>query len=124
MSVLADLTARLGLLNDLQPATTTTTTTTTLTKPNESAANESIAPDTLKQGVEPLGYTLTAATASPEWRQARDLYLQHLMTCRACHAPTTRYCDIGACLHHQYESTPMLSVLVQTSMEESPADKS
>lgn len=120
MSVLADLTARLGLLDEPQPATATTA----LTKPTESAANESIAPDTLKQSVEPLGYTLTAATASPEWREARDLYIEHLMTCRACHAPTIRYCVMGASLRQQYENTPMLSLLVQTCMEEALADRS
>ncbi len=117
MSVLADLTARLGLLDEPQPAPVTTA----LAKPNESAANESIAPDTLKQSIEPLGYTLTAATASPEWRQARDLYLQHLMTCRACHAPTNRYCKSGTNLRQHYDNTSMLPPL-QSSMEESLAD--
>lgn len=106
MSVLADLTARLGLRDEPQAAPVTTA----LAKPNEneSAANESIAPDTFKQSVEPLGYTLTAATASPEWRQGRDLYLQHLMTCRACHAPSNRHCMIGAGLRQQYDNTSML----------------
>lgn len=35
---------------------------------------------------------LTAATATPEWCRAYDRYLNHLMLCRACHAPIGRYC--------------------------------
>lgn len=49
----------------------------------------------------------TAATASPEWRQSRDRYISHLMACRACHAPTGRYCANGATLRDQYDNTPM-----------------
>ena len=104
MSVLADLTARLGLLDEPAPARES------LAKPHPKAANESIVPDAPEQSVEPLGYTLTAATASPEWRQARDLYLQHLTTCRACHAPTNRYCMTGSGLRQLYENTKMLSL--------------
>lgn len=39
---------------------------------------------------------LTAATATPEWRRTHDLYVNHLMLCHACHAPTSRYCVTGA----------------------------
>ncbi|SDO20384.1 hypothetical protein [Pseudomonas poae] len=28
----------------------------------------------------------SAATATPEWRQARDQYLNHIMVCRSCYA--------------------------------------
>ncbi|WP_137820940.1 hypothetical protein [Pseudomonas sp. D(2018)] len=49
----------------------------------------------------------SAATASPEWRQARDQYLNHLMPCRRCHAPTGRYCVIGAELRATYDRTPL-----------------
>lgn len=50
-----------------------------------------------------------AATASPEWRQARDQYINHLMPCRACHAATDRYCVTGAELRQRYEQIPMES---------------
>ena len=55
---------------------------------------------------EPLGFILTAATATPEWRQSRDRYMNHLMACRACHAPTSRYCQTGAELRAVYNATP------------------
>ena len=46
------------------------------------------------------------ATATPEWRQSRDRYMNHLMTCRACYAPTGRYCQAGAELRATYNATP------------------
>lgn len=49
----------------------------------------------------------SAATATPEWRHARDGYINHLMTCRSCYAPTARYCRLGADLRATYEATPM-----------------
>ncbi|VVQ14179.1 hypothetical protein PS934_04060 [Pseudomonas fluorescens] len=49
----------------------------------------------------------STATASPELRQARDQYLNHLMPCRLCHAPTDRYCVIGAELRATYDRTPL-----------------
>lgn len=48
-----------------------------------------------------------AATATPEWRHARDLYLNHIMVCRACYAPTGRHCTAGSDLRMDYENTPM-----------------
>ncbi|MCU0089961.1 hypothetical protein N8H72_08325 [Pseudomonas koreensis] len=48
-----------------------------------------------------------AATATPEWRHARDLYLNHIMVCPACYAPTGRYCMAGSHLRDDYENTPM-----------------
>lgn len=48
----------------------------------------------------------TAATASPEWRHARDQHINHLMACRACHAPVGRYCPAGAELRQRYDQTP------------------
>lgn len=51
----------------------------------------------------------TAATASSEWHQSRNLYIGHLMSCRACHAPTIRYCATGAVLRQRYDNTPMES---------------
>lgn len=50
---------------------------------------------------------VSAATATPEWRHARDLYLNHLMACRSCHAPTARHCQAGADLRASYDQTPM-----------------
>lgn len=50
---------------------------------------------------------ITAATARPEWRLARDLYLNHLMACRGCYAPTGRHCPHGAELRATYDQTPM-----------------
>lgn len=55
---------------------------------------------------EPQHFVRTAATATPEWRAARDQYLSHVMTCRTCHAPTGRYCPTGAELRATYDATP------------------
>lgn len=49
----------------------------------------------------------SAATATPEWRHARDEYLNHIMVCRSCYAPTGRYCTAGAHLRASYDNTPM-----------------
>ncbi|MDO3688686.1 hypothetical protein FRT60_13595 [Pseudomonas haemolytica] len=49
----------------------------------------------------------SAATATPEWRQARDQYLNHIMVCRSCYAPTGRHCTAGASLRANYDNTPM-----------------
>jgi hypothetical protein len=50
-----------------------------------------------------------AATATPEWRHARDQYISHLMACRSCCAPTARYCLAGADLRATYDRIPMES---------------
>ncbi|MHC8316704.1 hypothetical protein [Pseudomonas sp. LB3P31] len=50
---------------------------------------------------------LTAATASNAWRQANAAYINHLMSCCACHAATSRYCEVGVDLRQRYNSTPM-----------------
>tara|TARA_R110001599_G_scaffold86669_1_gene232241 strand:+ start:63345 stop:63719 length:375 start_codon:yes stop_codon:yes gene_type:complete len=71
------------------------------------AANEAAAPEDQPRSHEPARHTLTAATASPEWHKAREQYINHLMGCRACHAPTSRYCVTGADLRQQYTVTPM-----------------
>ncbi|MHB2140856.1 hypothetical protein ACX64L_23375 [Pseudomonas monsensis] len=49
----------------------------------------------------------SAATATPEWRMARDAYLNHIMACRSCYAPAARYCCVGAGLRASYDRTPM-----------------
>lgn len=49
----------------------------------------------------------SAATATLEWRLARDAYLNHIMACRSCYAPTARYCSVGAGLRASYDRTPM-----------------
>ncbi|MBY8970813.1 hypothetical protein J1G33_10440 [Pseudomonas sp. P867] len=50
---------------------------------------------------------VSAATATPEWRHARDEYLNHIMACRSCHAPNGRHCTAGAHLRASYDNTPM-----------------
>ncbi|MFJ2327786.1 hypothetical protein [Pseudomonas sp. NPDC087690] len=59
------------------------------------------------QQEQPQHVIRTAATATYEWQQSRDLYIGHLMSCRACHAPTVRYCATGAALHQRYDNTSM-----------------
>lgn len=49
----------------------------------------------------------SAATATPEWRQASDQYLNHIMVCRSCYAPNGRHCTAGAHLRACYDNTPM-----------------
>ncbi len=49
----------------------------------------------------------SAATATPGWRHARDQYLNHIMACRSCYAPTGRHCPAGAHLRASYDNTPM-----------------
>ncbi|WP_433738206.1 hypothetical protein [Pseudomonas putida] len=56
--------------------------------------------------LQPSAYT-NAANATPEWRQARDQYINHVMTCRGCYAPGGRYCPVGADLLATYDTTPM-----------------
>lgn len=48
-----------------------------------------------------------AASATPAWRQARDQYIDHIMICRSCCAPTGRHCPAGAELRAAYDNTPM-----------------
>lgn len=48
---------------------------------------------------------LTAATASPDWLRARDQYIDHLMGCQACHAPTGRYCPASTSTRQTYALT-------------------
>lgn len=62
---------------------------------------------TAEPASEPQRIVCTAATAAPAWLTARDQYLSHAMTCRACHAPTGRYCPAGAELRATYDTTPM-----------------
>lgn len=56
---------------------------------------------------EPQHPILTAVTATPEWIAARDAFINHLMACRACHAPLGRYCSDGAERRHAYNSIPL-----------------
>lgn len=55
----------------------------------------------------PASTYTNAATATPEWRQARDQYLSHIIVCRSCYAPTGRHCATGADLRASYDGTPM-----------------
>ena len=56
---------------------------------------------------EPQHTVCTAATASQVWREADAAYTNHLMTCRACHAATSRYCAAGVDLRQRYNNTQM-----------------
>ena len=60
------------------------------------------APSAPEQEYNCVRCALTAATATPEWRPAHDRYVNHLMLCRACHAPKGRYCVTGAELRQRY----------------------
>jgi hypothetical protein len=63
----------------------------------------------IERPVQLLASTYTnAASATPEWRDARDQYINHLMACRSC-APTARHCAAGADLRATYDRTPMES---------------
>lgn len=55
----------------------------------------------------PSSPNTNAANATPEWRQARDWYISHVMTCRGCYAPGGRHCLTGAELRTSYDNTPM-----------------
>ncbi len=68
----------------------------------EKTSVEQTVAQTLVAEGESSHHTFTAATASPEWHHTRDQYLNHLMVCRACHAPTSRYCPVGAELRADY----------------------
>lgn len=57
---------------------------------------------------EPQHFIRTAATATPEWRAARDQFHNHIFgDCPGCHPPTGRYCPTGAELRATYDTTPM-----------------
>lgn len=58
------------------------------------------------QSEQKRGY-LPVVMATPEWVAARDQFINHLMPCRACYAPTNRYCATGALLRQCYDQTPM-----------------
>jgi len=55
---------------------------------------------------EPQNFIRTAATATAEWREARDQYHGHIFACPGCHPPTGRYCQTGAALRAIYNATP------------------
>jgi hypothetical protein len=57
----------------------------------------------------PASTYTNAANATPEWRYARDQYINHVMGCRACYAPNGRHCTGGADLRATYDRTPMES---------------
>lgn len=57
----------------------------------------------------PQHFVATMASALPEQIQARDQQLGHVMSCKACHAPTNRYCTTGTALRQQYNDTLEIS---------------
>ncbi|GEM_PF-1341244 len=101
MGTLRQLASSLGLSSEPRPAPPT--------PPIRLIANDSSIPAE-QPGTGPARHIVTAATASNEWCQARDQYLNHLMACRACYAPTGRHCAAGSALSQQYRSTPMESL--------------
>lgn len=58
-------------------------------------------------GGPPSYHIQTAVMASREWLAARDAFYHHIMPCRACYAPSGRYCDAGAELRQRYDQMPM-----------------
>lgn len=58
---------------------------------------------------QPQHFILTAATATTDWRAARDQYIQHRMNCPVCRAPKSLLCSDGTVLRQQYENAPMES---------------
>lgn len=65
----------------------------------------------------------TAATASKAWRKASAAHINHLMKCRECYAPLSRYCAAGRDLRQLYNRTPgstMHEVLAQGSLQSVP----
>lgn len=64
-------------------------------------------PVLVEPGQLPSGPYANAANATPGWRQARDRYISHVMTCRGCYAPAGRHCLIGTELRITYDNTPM-----------------
>lgn len=59
----------------------------------------------VEEDAEPQRTVHTAATASVDWLTVRDQLYQHLMACRACHAPAGRYCPSGSNLRQHYNDT-------------------
>lgn len=43
-----------------------------------------------------------AVQASPRWVSARNAFVSHLMSCRGCYSPTSRYCGEGEQLRQSY----------------------
>lgn len=95
-----------GLLDHLPPAVTSTDSTELRSRPEPHPrlvlANSVERPPQFSTSPH-----ASAATATPEWRQARDQYLNHIMACRGCYAPTGRHCTTGAHLRASYDNTPM-----------------
>ena len=118
MSALAQLAEHLGLSSITRPAPDTApvhpaandsqqrTSAQALPAALEAPAHADGIAAATEQPTYPTRYIVTAATAAPEWRQRRDQYMSHLMSCRACYAPTNRYCQTGTELRAIYNATP------------------
>lgn len=61
----------------------------------------------VEEDAEPQRIAHTAATASSDWIEARDQYHAHIFGCRACYAPTGRFCAVSSGLRQRYDCTPM-----------------
>lgn len=95
-----------SLLDHMPPVITGTNSTTLRSRP-EPRQSQVLATRAERSTHFLTGPHANAATATPEWRQARDRYLNHVMVCRSCYAPTGRHCTTGARLRTSYDTTPM-----------------
>jgi len=93
-----------GLLDHIPPAVTGTESPTVDSRPRPRLV---LATRVERPAQFITGPHANAATATPEWRQARDQYLTHIMICRSCYAPKGRHCTAGAHLRASYDHTPM-----------------
>lgn len=99
----AELLAELSAANDAEPASEPPQApAVTAPTPTPAPAAES-APEVTS---EPQHFIRTAATATPEWREVRDQYHNHVFACPGCYPPTGRHCQTGADLRAIYNATP------------------
>jgi len=108
MGVIAQLTATMGMIGTLVPAQPSSVDNCRNIESEQSRARStSTQAPARTTNANPYRHVPTAAIASPEWLQARNQYIDHLMGCKACHAPTGRYCNIGGHMLQQYNQTPL-----------------
>ena len=61
--------------------------------------------------------------------QAHDVYLNHVLACPSCYAPTRRYCGVGQELKIEYDAQYLMSIddtrhrkaIMRRDFEEDPA---
>ena len=103
MSILNRIAESLGLIEPA-PASTpmqqVANSTTQTARPEPPQVNTVNTPTREQPGKQ--AYILTAATASPEWLEARNQLHGHIFNCQDCHPPTGRYCATGTDLRARY----------------------